>query len=127
LSCGIPNDWLPIPTDGFSEFENGKVVHIWAIDQKAALSIPQIPGDGDSRFLSFDLSSLNARSVAITEPDGKIQTFTLVPGQSQHVEIRLFHLQPETVVKFQTDTAWVKPDNGDIRTLFFDVSNLRLQ
>jgi hypothetical protein len=125
--CEIPDSYLPVPINGFSDFEGGNSVHIWAIAKRAELRIPQIPSAGGNWLLSFDLSTLNSRSVTITTPDGKTQTVSLAPGQAQNVEIRLFHLQPKTVIKFQTGAEGIKPDNGDIGILFFDISNLQLK
>jgi hypothetical protein len=96
---------LPVPINGFSDFEGGNSVHAWAIAKTAKLRIPQIPSAGGNWLLSLDLSTLNSRSVTITTPDGKTQTVSLAPGQAQNVEIRLFHLQPKTVIKFQTDAG----------------------
>jgi hypothetical protein len=114
------------PLTGFSCVETGKPDHVWAIERRAELSVPEIPSNVDSVVFSFDLSTLIARTVKISLSDGQRQTFDIVPGQPQHVESHILPTHAKNVVAFETDKDGVKPI-GDDRTLFFDVENISVR
>jgi hypothetical protein len=120
--CTIPEDYLLAPIKGFSAVEFGKMVHVWAIDRFAELSVPEIAGAPGEEIVSFDLATLKARSVSIEAPDAHIQTVNLIPGIPQRVELR-FPSGENRLLKLETDSDGGKPGNGDERTLFFDVEN----
>lgn len=130
--CKIPDhDSLPVPVKGFSALEvgekGGTPVHVWAINRSAEMSIPEMPAYQLSELLSFDLSTLNARSIKISQPDGEVETVSLAPGESRHVNLRVSASRVgNCLIRFETDNNGVRPDNGDPRTLFFDVSDPRL-
>jgi hypothetical protein len=126
--CAIPDhDYLPAPMMGFSGIDTTKAFHAWVISRRAELEVPYLPDHQGEAIVSFDLATLNARSVRITPPDGMVQTVKLVPGQTRHVEVHLGSNEPNRVIKLETDTEGVKPGNGDLRTLFYGVENLRMQ
>jgi hypothetical protein len=117
---------FPVPLKGFSTVEKGPPVHEWAIEPSAELMVPTAPDKADSLIISFDLLSLNARLVKISDSTGQQQMINLIPTQLRHVKMRLLPSKVPDVIKFETDTDGVKPNNGDPRTLFFDVRNLTL-
>ena len=126
--CEIPDHgYLPTPMKGFSGVDASKAFHAWVISRSAELGVPYIPGKAGWVIVSFDLSTLNPRSIKITEPDGMVQTVGLVPGQKRHVEMRLTLTKPNSVIRLETDTDGVKPANGDLRTLFYGVENLSMR
>jgi hypothetical protein len=116
--CEIPDVWVPVPIKGFSVFAVAKTIHMWATDRTAELGIAEIPSKSDAVILSVELSTPNLRSIRISEPDGRVQTVTLVPGALRHMDIPILLSKGEYLVKFQTDTEGVKPGNGDPRTLY---------
>jgi hypothetical protein len=120
--CKIPDDYLPAPIKGFSAVEFGKMIHVWAIDRFAELSVPEIAGATGEEIVSFDLATLKARSVSIEAPDAHRQTVNLIPGIPQRVELR-FPSGENRLLKLETDSDGGKPGNGDERTLYFDVEN----
>jgi hypothetical protein len=125
--CEIPVDeYLPTPMKGFAGVDDLKRFYAWVISRSAELGVPYLPGKMGGAIVSFDLSTLRARSVKISEPDGREQTVRLVPGQTRHIELRLSSTKPDSVIKFETDTDGTKPAN-DLRTLFFSVANLSMQ
>jgi hypothetical protein len=127
-SCEIPeSDYLPTPMKGFSGVDTSKSFHAWVISRSAELALPNLPGKAGLVVVSFDLSTLNARSLKIFEPNGRVQTVRLVPGQIRHVEMRLDLAEPNAVIKLETDADGVKPANGDLRTLFYGVENLTMR
>jgi hypothetical protein len=126
--CEIPDHgYLPTPMKGFSGVDTSKAFHAWVISRSAELGVPYLPDKLGWVIISFDLATVNARSIKISEPDGKEETVRLVPGQTRHVEMRLSSIKPNSVIKFETDTDGVKPGNGDLRTLFYGVENLRMR
>jgi len=125
--CAIPDhDYLPAPMMGFSGVDTTKAFHAWVISRRAELEVPNLPDHQGEVIVSFDLATLNARTVKITLPDGMVQTIKLVPGQIQHVELRLRSNKTNGVIKLETDTEGLKPV-GDLRTLFYGVENLQMQ
>jgi hypothetical protein len=89
-SCEIPDhDYLPTPMRGFSGVDTSKAFHAWVISRSAELGLPYLPGEEGVVTISFDLSTLNPRSVKISQPDGMTQTIKLIPGQPRHLELRL--------------------------------------
>jgi hypothetical protein len=124
--CALSDNWMPIPIKGFSGFDVAETVHLWAIDRIAILAIPEVPSNSDTGILSFELLTLNLRSIKISEPDGRTQTLSLIPGRLYHVDMRISLSKKDSVVKFETDAAGVRPGNGDSRTLFFDIVNPRI-
>jgi hypothetical protein len=118
---------LPIPSKGFGKTEKGPPPHEWAIEPDAELSIPLAPNKADPVIVSLDLLSLVQRSVKITDGAGQQQTVSLSPNQACHVEMRLLSSKTPEVLRFETDTDGVKPNNRDQRTLFFDVSNVTVR
>jgi len=125
--CEIPDhDLLPTPMMGFSGIDTAKVFHAWVISRRAELEVPYLPGHPGGLIVSFDLATLNNRSVKITLPDGIVQTVKVVPGQSRHVEVHLDSNKRNRVIKLETDTEGVQPV-GDLRTLFYGVENLQMQ
>jgi hypothetical protein len=118
---------VPAPLKGFGAVEKGPPVHEWAIQPSAELIVPTVPGKADPVIVSFDLFSLNARSMKITYSAGQQQMVNLRPSQPRHVEIHLSPSKIPDVIKFDTDTEGVKLDDEDSRTLFFDVRNAALR
>jgi hypothetical protein len=116
------NQPLPLPTRGFSGIEEGKMVHVWAIDRVAELKIPNAVPDQDPQIFSFDLASLNTRSIKISTPHQRELTIRLAPGRVEHVELQI-PPHENSLVKFVTDRNGVKLGNGDGRILFFDIEN----
>ena len=126
MSARVNQQTLLNPLTGFSCVETGKPDHVWAIDRRSELSVPEIPSNVDSVVFSFDLSTLIARTVEISLSDRQRQTFNLLPGQPQHVELHILPTHARNVVTFETDKDGVKPI-GDDRTLFFDVENISVR
>jgi hypothetical protein len=125
--CIIPeNDYLPTPMKGFSGIDDSTIFHAWVTSQSAELGVPPVPDKQGWIIVSFDLATLNARSIKISGPEGQRQTVRLVPGQTQHVEMRVTATKPDSVIKLETDQDGVK-SNGDLRTLFYGLENLRMQ
>jgi hypothetical protein len=121
--CQLADDeCLPLPIRGFSTFEVGKIIRVWAIDKVAELKVPDAAPHQDHQLLSFDLATLNARVIKISTSNEQELTIRLLPGQVEHVELQ-FPSQKNGLVQFVTDTDGVKPTNGDARILFFDVEN----
>ncbi|HEY0793695.1 MAG TPA: hypothetical protein VGD78_21720 [Chthoniobacterales bacterium] len=127
-SCALPDhNYLPAPMRGFAGFELRPTVHVWAVRREAELALPEIPGDAEAGILRFDLTTLKPRSVMISGPDGRLQTVSLLPGRPEHIEVPLSSTAKKGLMRFYTDTDGAKAGNGDARTLFFDVSNLRFE
>jgi hypothetical protein len=121
----VSNEPLPTLVNGFSGFERGETMHAWAINRAAELLVPGLPGNEPELF-SFDLFTLKARRVKISEADGQVQSVHVVPGERRHVEIPMSSWKTNQVIRFETDTEGVQPNNGDPRTLFFDISDLHI-
>ena len=127
-SCPLfDSECMPVPIRGFRGVEVGNIVHVWAVDRFAELQLPDSSHNQGHEVLSFDLATLNPRSINISLSGEYNQIVRLVPGQLQHVELRLFRSKTKTVIKFDTDTEGIKATNGDPGTLFFNVSNMRLK
>jgi hypothetical protein len=120
------HECMPVPVKGFSAVEAGNIIHVWAIDRYAELKVPAGPTNLNQQILSFDLTTLNRRSIEVSTSHDYQQTVRLVPGQVQHVELPI-PSGDGGVIKFETDSEGVKPSNGDPRTLFFDVENVNLK
>jgi hypothetical protein len=121
---------VPVPSDafeprrGFSYLEgDNRNSHVWAIARRAELRVLNVPEKVNSVLYSFELATLNPRSVKITQPDGREQNVDLVPGKPRAVEVCLSKGDSGNMITFETDSEGVNPEKSD-RTLFFDV-NLR--
>jgi FkbM family methyltransferase len=116
----IPSETLK-PVCGFSGIEaDGKACHVWAIAELAELDVLNVPEETDQALYSFDITTLDARSIKITPADGRQQTLKFLPGQSQRVKVCLTGKRQGNKVRFETGPEGVTPP-GDERTMFFKV------
>jgi FkbM family methyltransferase len=116
----MPSETLK-PVCGFSDIEvDGKACHVWAIAEQAELDVLNIAEGTDPAVYSFDITTLDARSIKVTPPEGHPQTLNFLSGQSQRIKVCLTGGRQGSKVKFETGPEGVTPP-GDERTLFFKV------
>jgi FkbM family methyltransferase len=116
----MPSETLK-PVCGFSGIEaDGKTSYVWAIAEQAELDLLNLPEETDPALYSFDITTLDARSIKITPPDGRQQTLKFLSGQPKRVKVCLTGGRQGNKVRFETGSEGVRPP-GDERTLFFKV------
>jgi hypothetical protein len=123
-SCVMPDGCFPIPLRGFGPIEVRKMINFWAVDAHAVLQIPNSPNNCAEEILSFDLTTLDPRSVCITGWSNYKSIIRLQPGQRQHIEIRILPSDSVKFLTFETDSDGSQPKWAN-RKLFFDVENVQ--
>jgi hypothetical protein len=118
----IPDDYMPVPSRGFSDIETLNFIHYWATDPKAEMRLVEKTDPATEYVVTFDLATLNERTVWVASPDKHEQVIHLVPGSRHHVEVRFLPVGMKSKISFRSDAEGIKP-KGETRTLFFDVEN----
>ncbi|MBV8224740.1 MAG: hypothetical protein JO232_06070 [Verrucomicrobia bacterium] len=116
------SEFVPLPVSGFRGIEIGTPIHVWATDRYAEMKVPGAARKQGHEIVSFDLATLNTRTIKISTSQGEEQTINLVPGQVKHVELT-FSSQVNRTIKFETDTEGVRLPNAGTGALFFDLLN----
>ena len=122
-SCDIRDGCFPIPEGGFRLLEEGKSVGFWALNRSAVFEIPNCRDRLLDVIVSFDLISLNSRTVYIASSTDNKRTIRLEAGRPQHVELQILHCDPVRLIRFETDANGVELSGADVK-LFFRVENV---
>jgi phosphoglycerol transferase len=110
--------------DGFHGWEGSIGGHTWS-KKRSELNYHRLTTGKHSYTISFELSTLNARTLIIDGPQGQA-TYNLSPSQTISVSLEIDQASADKPITFISVEPTVDPGNGDPRELAFALGNLSI-